>query len=538
MKRGSFLLVFSLLLLLSLVLPPGALAADATEAKIFGLDSFEEQKTFFPFGDNFSGGVSLAVGDVTGDSDDEIIAASGPGAKTQVRVFDKFGNPLAWNVFPFHPEYKGGASLAIGDTDGDGKGEIIVAPSGHGGPQVIIYDYGESKVKNNFFALHKNFRGGLNLAAGDINKDGKAEIFVATASERGNVAVYNDKGEFAGLSLFPFGTDFREGLSVAAGDVTGNGKADIIVGSLGQTTTRVKIYKADASQKILGDWLAFDENIKTGVNLAFKTNKDNSAGEILVTPASNSAPQVLGYNVDGQKIGGANFYAFDKDSRTGLKISAGNDLLTAVPAKNKISTEYCKTHKCVALTFDDGGSSGGSYEKILNTLSAHDVKATFFLIGRWMNGNRSMVERTHNEGHRLGNHTWNHSIATRIPGTQLSSELTQADELAKLVTGESLQPHFRYPAGSHNIYTDSVVRNSGYNYWQWTADTRDAMGNHSPASIHNLALSGLHPGSVILFHTGNRATADSLDSIIRDIKAQGYELVTLDYLEWSASNQW
>lgn len=80
--------------------------------------------------------------------------------------------------------------------------------------------------------------------------------------------------------------------------------------------------------------------------------------------------------------------------------------------------------------------------------------------------------------------------------------------------------------------------NEGYHYWQWTADTRDAMGNHDPTSIKNIALTGLRPGSVILFHTSNVATGVAMDEIISAIKARGYEIVTLDQMEWSKGNQW
>lgn len=515
-----------------------AKAEGTTEAKIYNNATSGLHKSFKPYGEGFSKGASLAVGDVTGDGQDDIVAASGQGTRTFVRVFSISGSPLAWSVRPFHPGYTGGASVAIGDVDGDGKNEIVLAPSGAGGPIVMIYKYGASKAQIHFLAFAEGFRGGVNVACGDINKDGKDEIIVGTASQRGNIAVYRGNGDFTGLSYFPFGTEFRDGLSVSAGDVNGNGKADIIAGSQGLTTSRVKIYKADASKKILGEFLAYGEGFLGGVNTAVADLSQDGISEIITSVASNGAPHIRSFDASGNLKSPYNFFAFDKDEKGGVNISASSDWLVALPAKKTVETNICKSKRCVALTFDDGGSRGGSLEGILATLGRHNVKATFFLVGKWMNVNRDWVKQISNAGHRLGNHTWNHSICTRIPDQQIKDELTQADQLVQLIVGKTLKPHFRYPGGGHDSRTDAVVRGKGYYYWQWTSDPRDAMGNHSPESIKQIALSGLHPGSVILFHTGNSATAQALDGIIKGIKAQGYELVTLDQMEWKAENQW
>jgi len=513
--------------------------AAGTQAQIVDLENIEAGSDFYPYTENYDKGVAVAVGDVTGDGISEIVTSSGNGAPTHIRVFDMSGNALSWNVFPFVEAYRGGGSVAIGDTDGDGINEIIVSPAGsHSGPLVRVYQYGADEPEQSFYLFNEGFRGGIQVAAGDINKNGRAEIVAATASQRGNVAVYTGTGAFTGLSYFPFGPEFTAGLDVAAGDVTGNDKADIIIGSQGLTTSRVKVYKADASKQILGDFLAYGESFIGGVNVAVVDADGNGRLDIVTGVGSNGKPHVLAYTVGGQIVNSLNFFPLPETEIGGVNIGAAGEYLVAAPAKKSSGSDICKYKPCVALTFDDGGSSNGSFEGILDTLAAHNVKATFFLIGRWMDGNRAMVQRVYDEGHRLGNQTWNHSISTRIPGYQLASELQKSDELVQFITGHPTKPHFRYPGGAHNAATDAVVRGEGYQYWQWTSDPRDAMGNHDPVSIRQIALSGLHDGSVILFHTGNYATSVALDGIISSIKAQGYELVTLDQMEWSAANQW
>lgn len=508
-----------------------------TDVHIFNTSNLKQIGSFSAYGSSFANGVKVAIGNVTGDANPEIVTITGEGSRSFVRVFDKNGNPLAWSVYPFHPQYLGGGSVALGDVDGDYLDEIVVSPSGAGGPLVRVYDYGRAKPQASFYAFVENYRGGVNVASADINKDGKAEIITSTASDRGHVVVYTGQGNFTGLSYFPFGQNFREGLSVSAGDITGNGKAEIITGSQGNTTSRVKIYKADASKHILGNFLAYGEAL-IGVNTTIQDVDGDNVGEIITAPAQGGTSHVRAFEASGQNMASFNFFVFDENMRSGYSLSAYGGRLAVVPATFTSQSDVCKNKKCVALTFDDGGSTNGSFEKILDTLKKHNAKATFFMVGRWMDSHRSMVKRVYDEGHRLGNHTWNHSVATRISSGQLRSELQKVDDLVMQITGESVKPHFRYPGGSHNGYTDKVVRDAGYYYWQWTADPRDSMGNNSPASIKNLALNGLHDGSVILFHTGSFASASALDSIIVEIKRQGYELVTLDSIAWEASNQW
>jgi len=515
-----------------------AQAAEPTSLEAYTFSPLTEQATFNPYGESYDKGVAAAIGDVTGDSRPEFVTISGQGTRTFVRVFDEFGNPLAWSVQPFHEAYQDGGSVAVGDVDGDGVNEIVATPSGEGGPIVRVFEYGNDKPEQSFFVFVEQFRGGVNVACGDTNNNGQDEIIVATASDRGQVAIYTGEGAFTGLAYFPFGPTFRDGLSVAAGDVTGNGKTDIVTGSQGATTSRVKVYKADASKKILGDFLAFGESFQGGVNVATADTNADSIDEIITSVASSGAPHVVDYSVAGTKIGQVNFFPFDESATTGVDIAAGSGWLLTSLATREMDTDFCKDHKCVALTFDDGGSANGSFDRILNTLGEHDVKGTFFLIGRWMNGNRGWVRRVYDEGHRLGNHTWNHSICTKIPNGQITSELQQSDDLVKMITGEPTKPHFRYPGGGHDGRTDAVVQDAGYYYWQWTSDPRDAMGNNDPGSIKNIALSGLHDGSVILFHTGSYASSVALDGIITEIKRQGYEIVTLDYIDWQAGNQW
>lgn len=540
MKMKILIKLFFVLFIagLSLAFVPAVRAAH-TSGKIFDLTSVKAGRDFSPYGTSFSKGINGAIGDVNGDGRDEIVTITGAATSGHLRVFDLDGKPLPWNVFPFEKAYTGGGKVAIGDTDGDGKKEIIVVPAGARLPEVFVFKYGKNAPIKKYTVFQSTFRGGLTVTCGDIDYDGKDEVIVATASRGGNVAVYGGDGKFWGLSIFPFGQAYKGGLSVAYGTFREN-QPSLAVGTLAGANGRVKVISPDKNFKVWGDFYPFGPNFKSGTNVVAADVDGDAISEVISAVASNGTPHVLAYNTVGKIKNQINFFAFDQSERGGVNLAATNKKLTVWPAKiaTTIDNFFCRTHRCVALTFDDGGSRGGSLENILAALDKHNVKATFFLIGRWMDANRGTVVDISRRGHRLGNHTWNHSICTRIPAEQIRSELRKADSLVSLITGRPSQPHFRYPGGIHNINTDKVVMNEGYHYWQWTADTRDAMGNHDPTSIKNIALTGLRPGSVILFHTSNVATGVAMDEIISAIKARGYEIVTLDQMEWSKGNQW
>lgn len=538
MKKTASVIVGAAVFVFSFLLFSSAQAAN-TPVKIFDLANLKSARDFAPYGTGYSKGISGAIGDVNGDGADEIVTISGAATTGQVRVFDLTGKSLSWNVFPFEKTYTGGGKVAVGDTDADGKKEIIVVPAGSRVPEVFVFKYGQSAPIKKFTVFQATFRGGLSVASGDIDYDGKDEVIVATASQGGNVAAYGGDGKFWGLSIFPFGQAYKGGLSVAYGAFR-ESQPGLAVGTLSGANGRVKVISAEKNFKVWGDFYPFGRDYKSGTNVAAADVNGDSVSEVLTAVASNGVSQVVAYTTAGKIQNTVNFFPFGKSEAGGVNLAATNQKLVALPAKSVSAVDYtfCRTHACVALTFDDGGSRGGSLENILAALDKYDVKATFFLIGRWMDGNRGTVADISRHGHVLGNHTWNHSICTRIPDEQIRSELQKADSLVSMITGKPTKPNFRYPGGGHNAATDAVVMGEGYHYWQWTADTRDAMGNHDPASIRHIALSGLHPGSVILFHTGNAATGAAMDSIIGSIKSQGYEIVTLDQMEWARGNQW
>lgn len=132
--------------------------------KVFSQNA-AEQASFFAYGINFRGGVNVALGDLNNDGVLEVVTGAGAGGGPHVRVFSDRGTPLGQGFFAFAEGFNGGVNVAMSDVNGDGDDEIIVAPASGGGPHVKIYDFVNNvpTVIGQFFAYNTAFLGGVSL---------------------------------------------------------------------------------------------------------------------------------------------------------------------------------------------------------------------------------------------------------------------------------------------------------------------------------------------------------------------------------------
>ena len=154
------------------------------------------------------------------------------------------------------------------------------------------------------------------------------------------------------------------------------------------------------------------------------------------------------------------------------------------------------SEKVIALTFDDG-SDGTNFSKILTILSNHQVKATFFLTGSGTRSHPAIVKTAVQNGHDIGNHSFNHADFTTLTPSQMANQLAQTETIVKNTTGKTTKPLFRAPYGATNLSVLSTVGNAGYTYTvHWTVDTLDWTGN-SATTISNRVLNALKPGTIV-----------------------------------------
>ncbi len=220
---------------------------------------------FFAYNEDFRGGVNVAGGDVDGDGLDEIITGPGKGVESEIKVFDLSGN-LKNSFVVYPPKFLGGANVAVGDVDGDGQDEIITGAGPGGGPHVRVFD-GQGNFKFHFFAFNKNFLGGVNVAVGDTDADNRDEIIVGVASGASSyIRVFNAEFLLLRLQFLAYSKDFYHGTNIAVADFDGDQQVEIISASGPTTEPRVEIF--DSLGNHLSQFYAYVRHFHGGVNVA------------------------------------------------------------------------------------------------------------------------------------------------------------------------------------------------------------------------------------------------------------------------------
>ncbi|MFO0936976.1 MAG: FG-GAP-like repeat-containing protein [Gemmataceae bacterium] len=190
-----------------------------------------------PFG-SFTGGIRTAAGDFNGDGVADIVVATGPGSATHVKIFDGVTQAELFTIDPFEASFTGGLYVAAGDINGDGKADLAITPDEGGGPRCRVFNgNGFTQIADFFGIDDTNFRGGARASIGDMNGDGKGDLQVVAGFGGGpRVACFDGSqlGSNGGPKLFndffAFEQSLRNGIFVASGDVNGDGYADLVAG--------------------------------------------------------------------------------------------------------------------------------------------------------------------------------------------------------------------------------------------------------------------------------------------------------------------
>jgi hypothetical protein len=188
--------------------------------------------SFFAYDAAFAGGVSVACADVDGDGVPDVVTGAGPGGGPDVRIFRGSNGTLLGELFAYDPGFAGGVRVAAGDVTGDGRADVVTGPGPGGGPHVRVFDGVTLAEVVSLFAYDPGLLTGLFVAAGDVDGDGHADLVTAPDAGGGpHVRVFGGIDGVPLLELFAFDPGFRGGVRVAAGDVTGDGRAEILTGA-------------------------------------------------------------------------------------------------------------------------------------------------------------------------------------------------------------------------------------------------------------------------------------------------------------------
>ncbi len=202
-------------------------------------------------------------------------------------------------------------------------------------------------------------------------------------------------------------------------------------------------------------------------------------------------------------------------------------LQAGVPVKKSVWSgprTDCTNRPCIALSFDDGPSPTTTAE-ILTTLEQKHVAATFFLVGKNIAGNETLVQRMAADGFEVGNHSWDHPDMTGLTSDQLRDELLST-QAAIVNAGAPLPTLFRPPYGAVN---DQVLADAGLQTALWNIDPEDWRAT-DPAALAQAIVATAKPGGIIDLHDIHQVTADALPAVIDQLTARGYIFVTVSQL--------
>jgi len=267
---------------------------------------------------------------------------------------------------------------------------------------------------------------------------------------------------------------------------------------------------------------------------------------------------------------GTNQFILQAFSSDGKSIAQQNLAFTfSPPPPTYLAKDFSRgnmTRKQIALTFD-GGSTDNATPQILNILKEHNLKVTLFLTGSFIQKFPEMTRRMAQEGHEVGNHTWNHPHLTTYAADKshaalpnvtrelLQDQLWRTAKLFEEITGVKMAPFWRAPYGEHNAEIRQWAAELGYRHvgwtkgrnWQESLDTMDWVADTTSTAYHTseeilahlLKLAqeetpGLN-GGIILTHLGSlRQDGDHfytvLPRLINALRERNYNLVKISEL--------
>ena len=211
-----------------------------------------------------------------------------------------------------------------------------------------------------------------------------------------------------------------------------------------------------------------------------------------------------------------------------------SDALAADMANGRWTRGFIQ-HRIVHFSFDDGPRPSTT-RRLLAQLDEYDIRATFFVVGRNLEGRRHAEERAliremARRGHTLGSHTWDHANLTTLSDAQIESQIDRTEAVFEETLGD--RPYlFRPPYGARNQHIDELLASRGYTEMLWnlsSMDTRtrdpEAMMESFRAQLDRQERHPRGPGGIILVHDTHEHSVDAFPMMVEELRARNCELL-------------
>ena len=188
--------------------------------------------------------------------------------------------------------------------------------------------------------------------------------------------------------------------------------------------------------------------------------------------------------------------------------------------------------KILYLTFDAGYENGNT-SPILDALKKHNVSATFFVTGTYVESEPDLVRRMVGEGHAVGNHTWHHPDMSQIADMDsFKKEMTDVEDAFLNATGQEMARYYRPPRGIYSESNLEMAQKLGYKTFFWSLAYVDWYQDDQPTEEEAFGklLGRIHPGAIVLLHSTSSTNAAILDELLTKWTEMGYQIKPLSEL--------
>lgn len=185
--------------------------------------------------------------------------------------------------------------------------------------------------------------------------------------------------------------------------------------------------------------------------------------------------------------------------------------------------------KVLYLTFDAGYENGNT-PAILDALKKHNAPACFFIVGHYLKSSPDLVRRMTDEGHLVGNHSFNHPDMSSLDRDKFARELTDLESLYLETFGKEMPKLYRPPQGKFSEGSLKLAKELGYQTFFWSLAYVDWDVDKQPG--HEDAIDKLtrrvHPGAVVLLHVTSKTNGEIMDEILTRWEEMGYSFKSLE----------